>query len=97
MAQAGFSVGTVQGQDGANPLVVGRLGDDPEVSTVLLMGHYDVQPEAPLSAWRSPPFELQARDGRLYGRGATDNKGPVLAAMLAVVAVGHGFASPPSP
>ena len=46
--------------------------------TVLIYGHYDVQPEDPLDQWVSPPFTPTLRDGRLYARGASDDKGPLL-------------------
>ncbi len=46
--------------------------------TVLIYGHYDVQPEDPLEQWVSPPFTPSLRDGRLYARGASDDKGPLL-------------------
>ena len=46
--------------------------------TVLIYGHYDVQPEDPLDQWASPPFKPTLRDGRLYARGASDDKGPLL-------------------
>ncbi len=46
--------------------------------TVLVYGHYDVQPPDPLSEWRSPPFEPTIRDGNIYARGATDDKGQML-------------------
>jgi acetylornithine deacetylase/succinyl-diaminopimelate desuccinylase-like protein len=46
--------------------------------TVLIYGHYDVQPEDPLEQWLSPPFTPTLRDGRLYARGASDDKGPLL-------------------
>ncbi|GGJ61937.1 dipeptidase [Deinococcus aquiradiocola] len=47
--------------------------------TVLIYGHYDVQPEAPLEKWETPPFEPTVRDGRIYARGATDDKGQAYA------------------
>jgi acetylornithine deacetylase/succinyl-diaminopimelate desuccinylase-like protein len=50
--------------------------------TVLVYGHYDVQPPEPLEAWRSPPFEPTVRDDRLYARGAADDKGPLLIPIL---------------
>lgn len=52
--------------------------------TVLIYGHYDVQPEEPLEEWISPPFEPTVRDGRIYARGATDDKGQAFAHVLAV-------------
>lgn len=53
---------------------------------MLLYGHYDVQPPDPLDAWLSPPFEPTIRDGRLYARGAGDNKGQHFANLLAIEA-----------
>ena len=62
----------------AQPLAVGELrassGAD-DAPTVLLYGHFDVQPPAPLDLWDSPPFEPEIRDGYLYCRGAVDDKG----------------------
>jgi len=60
----------------ANPLVVGNLPAAQEnAPRVLLYGHYDVQTVAPLEAWTTPPFEPTLRDGALYARGASDDKG----------------------
>jgi acetylornithine deacetylase/succinyl-diaminopimelate desuccinylase-like protein len=51
--------------------------------TVLVYGHYDVQPPEPLDEWTSPPFEPEVRDGRLYARGASDDKGQLFAIVKA--------------
>jgi acetylornithine deacetylase/succinyl-diaminopimelate desuccinylase-like protein len=66
------------------PLVLGHRAGPPGAPTVLVYGHYDVQPPDPLEGWASPPFEPEVRDGRLYGRGGADNKGQHLAQLLAV-------------
>jgi len=65
------------------PVIVGRGDAVPDAPTVLVYGHYDVQPVDPLDAWVSPPFEPTIRDGRLWGRGTGDNKGQLLAQLLA--------------
>ena len=65
--------------DGSNPMAVGELrASRPDAPTVLSYGHYDVQDPGPLDAWESPPFEPTERDGRLYARGAADDKGNFL-------------------
>jgi acetylornithine deacetylase/succinyl-diaminopimelate desuccinylase-like protein len=62
-----------------NPLVVGELRAAREdAPTVLIYGHYDVQGPEPLDLWTSPPFEPEVRDGRIYARGAADDKGNFL-------------------
>jgi acetylornithine deacetylase/succinyl-diaminopimelate desuccinylase-like protein len=64
---------------GGNPLVVGELRSRREQAPdVLIYGHYDVQSPDPVSAWTTPPFEPSIRDGRLYARGASDDKGNFL-------------------
>jgi acetylornithine deacetylase/succinyl-diaminopimelate desuccinylase-like protein len=69
---------------GGWPVVLGHLPGPPGAPTVLVYGHYDVQPPDPLDAWSSPPFQPEVRGGRLYGRGTADNKGQHLAQLLAV-------------
>ena len=66
------------------PFVYGKRTDRPDAPTVLLYGHYDVQPPDPLDAWLSPPFEPEIRDGRIWGRGVGDNKGQHFAQLLAI-------------
>jgi acetylornithine deacetylase/succinyl-diaminopimelate desuccinylase-like protein len=66
------------------PMIVGHRSDDPDKPTVLFYGHYDVQPPDPLDAWVSPPFEPTIREGRIYARGAGDNKGQHFANLLGI-------------
>ena len=61
-----------------HPVVYGEWLGAPKAPTLLVYGHYDVQPPDPLERWLSEPFEPEVRDGRLYGRGVSDNKGPML-------------------
>ncbi|PJA19228.1 MAG: hypothetical protein COX61_01780, partial [Candidatus Brennerbacteria bacterium CG_4_10_14_0_2_um_filter_43_14] len=82
--QNGFSVRIITGYD--NPLVIASFVYDPALETVLIYGHYDVQPAKVDEGWTSDPFTLTEMNRRLVGRGAIDNKGQVLVHMVNVFA-----------
>lgn len=82
LGELGFDAGLVETP--GHPFVLGHLTIDPAKPTVLLYGHYDVQPPDPLEAWVSPPFEPTLRDGRIWARGIGDNKGQHFAQLLAI-------------
>lgn len=67
-----------------HPLILARRSGPAEWPQVVIYGHYDVQPADPLPLWKSAPFEPVEQDGRLYGRGAADNKGPLMVHIAAV-------------
>ncbi|HEX5715471.1 MAG TPA: M20/M25/M40 family metallo-hydrolase, partial [Thermoanaerobaculia bacterium] len=70
-----------------HPIVLGEWRGAPAGSpTVLIYGHYDVQPAEPFDLWTSPPFEPALRDGRIYARGATDDKGQLFLHVKALEA-----------
>lgn len=84
MEQAGLSVEIVE-TDG-NPIVYGSWLGAPGAPTVMIYGHYDVQPPDPLDQWITPPFEPDVRDGLIYARGATDDKGQMLTHVKSIEA-----------
>jgi Cys-Gly metallodipeptidase DUG1 len=64
------------------PCLLGRYGNDPKKVNVLVYGHYDVQPANKSDGWATDPFTLSIDDkGRMFGRGSTDDKGPVLRSL----------------
>ncbi len=71
----------------SHPVVLARRAGDAALPAILFYGHYDVQPPDPLNEWETPPFEPELRDGRLYARGAQDNKGQVFAFIKALEAL----------
>lgn len=70
----------------AHPIVIAEKIVDPSSPTVLIYGHYDVQPPDPLKLWETPPFEPTVRGGRVYARGANDNKGQIFSHIKGVEA-----------
>ncbi|MCD8080448.1 MAG: dipeptidase [Bacteroides sp.] len=75
-----------------NPVVFGQKIIDPEAPTVLIYAHYDVMPAEPLELWKSEPFEPEIREGRIWARGADDDKGQVFVQVKAFeYLVRHGM------
>lgn len=69
------------------PVIVARYGSDKNKRTILVYGHYDVQPASLADGWATEPFKLSVDDkGRMFGRGSTDDKGPVLGWLNAIEA-----------
>jgi len=69
-----------------HPIVLGEWRKAPGAPTILVYGHYDVQPAEPLDLWESPPFEPTLRDGRIYARGSVDDKGQLFLHVKALEA-----------
>jgi acetylornithine deacetylase/succinyl-diaminopimelate desuccinylase-like protein len=85
LTECGFEHAAIE-PTGGHPVVRADWLHAKGKPTILVYGHYDVQPPDPLDAWKSPPFQPTLRDNRLYGRGVSDDKGPMIAAVGALAA-----------
>ena len=85
--QIGLKVELIE--TGGHPLVYAESPPVPDAPIALVYGHYDVQPPDPLNEWTSPPFEPTERDGNLYARGASDDKGQMLTHVKSLQAWSH--------
>lgn len=86
-AMAGVGLDAQVLDTAGHPVVLGEWrGAGPNARTVLVYGHYDVQPAEPLELWDSPPFEPEVRAGRIYARGSVDDKGQLFLHLKAIEA-----------
>ncbi|PZS02621.1 MAG: dipeptidase [Chloroflexi bacterium] len=88
LSAIGFEAETIAGH--GHPLVYGQWLNAPGRPTVLLYGHYDVQPVDPIDLWQTPPFEPDVRDDNIYARGAADDKGQTMTFLHAAESLLHG-------
>ena len=82
-------------ETGGHPLVVGSWKVDESLPTVMLYAHYDVQPPDPLELWKSPPFEPEVRDGKIYGRGSGDDKAGLMVILWTLEGLVEKHGQPP--
>lgn len=85
MEDVGVDTQIIEGY--GHPVLYGEVRAPDATRTILVYGHYDVQPPDPLSEWLSPPFEPEVRSGKLYGRGTGDNKGQLFAQLKGIEAI----------
>ncbi|MEM3082975.1 MAG: M20/M25/M40 family metallo-hydrolase, partial [Candidatus Caldarchaeum sp.] len=82
----GFRVERFSNPEGGGPMLLGTMNYEAH-ATLMFYNHYDVQPAEPLEKWTTPPFTPAVRNGKLFGRGAADNKGNIAARLAAVEAI----------
>lgn len=83
LSKLGFSVKILE-KEKAPPLILAALIKDKNAKTIGIYGHYDVQPEDPVSEWKTPPFSLTLKNGKFFGRGVADNKGHIIQNFVAI-------------
>jgi acetylornithine deacetylase/succinyl-diaminopimelate desuccinylase-like protein len=88
LREAGCADARLLELDGGHPAVFGQIPGPPGAHTILLYAHHDVQPEGPADRWDTPPFEPTIRDGRMFGRGAVDDKSGIVMHAGALRALG---------
>ncbi|MCA0383615.1 MAG: dipeptidase [Bacteroidetes bacterium] len=93
LLEAGADSVTIYPTEG-HPIVYGEKITDPSLPTVLVYGHYDVQPADPLELWHSGPFEPTIKDGKIYARGACDDKGQFYMHVKALETMHHNGGLP---
>lgn len=86
MRETGLSTRILQGKEG-NPVVYGEIKSKETLKTILFYNHYDVQPPEPLEKWSFDPFSGKVTNGKINGRGASDNKGNIVSRMKAIQAL----------
>ncbi|OGK09688.1 hypothetical protein A2767_07530 [Candidatus Roizmanbacteria bacterium RIFCSPHIGHO2_01_FULL_35_10] len=89
LIELGFDVKLMK-KDNFPPLIIGTYHIDADryqygnKKTIGIYGHYDIQPEDPVNEWKTPPFKLTVRNGKMYGRGVADNKGHVIQNLTSI-------------
>src|SRR3989441_8461576 len=83
LRETGFTVEAFSPSKGP-PVVFAELGSKTGRKTLVFYNHYDVQPVEPVELWKNPPFSATVEDGRVYARGASDNKGNIVSRLMAI-------------
>ncbi len=94
MSDVGIEAEIVQTK--GHPMLIGSQMFKEEKKTIGFYNHYDVQPPEPLELWETPPFSAEVREGKIYARGVSDNKGDIMARIKAVEAIKEVVGSAPA-